>query len=650
MTMLGELYRDATRAAKFPPASWPAPALVVWATDALRAAVSPVESDEDLALAWTHWAGPRQPCGERKKGPLFSLYAYLEWLADDRRTAKLDAPCWGPATYGPHPETAAPNYRNQATAEQITALVLDCDDQGDWLALLDVLDREGLAFVAYRTPSHCDGGPFKWRLVLPLSAPVQGAGLLRWPATYTAARVAFAALGACWFDSTCGETARCFYGPVAIGDAPRRDVLWHGGKALDLSALVAAAPKVLPLPKIEMPARAATTAIGGELDYRTFDVLQWARDCGLYLAQAPKGDGKHYLTCPWQSSHTGGLQGPTDTMLFAGPPAGFWCNHSSCTGTRTIDHVRDLVGAADLARYCERRESPGAYWSGKLWRRCLAANADPAAVAWLQGHKLDPDKVAALDLVRVLPATLVDLPRWASCKGKPWTADAPRLVVRAWEADPDNPGRLRLARLHALALSSGELSAPLPGLVWATSPDPRTDGLHKLELCEGLATWLRLALEQATMPLGARPAVWGVAGSDADPAAAAVVPEGWKVKVRAAPATVAKWCNLLAPRCKVLAKQSVTPQPAAAIHLAHPADPPCPPPATADPVAIACEAVRDADGPEALAMVWAGCCRQWGGADLVPAAVAGELRERHDYMGGWDMTAYYAKLRELGAK
>jgi hypothetical protein len=173
-----------------------------------------------------------------------------------------------------------------------------------------------------------------------------------------------------------------------------------------------------------------------------------------------------------------------------------------------------------------------------LWRRCVPVTADPEVAAWLAERTdpgpIDPAKVAALDLARALPADLVDLPGWARFKGKPWTASGHRLVVRAWEADPDNPERLRVASLHArnvLPNCAGDDKAAWPAgataasLILATGPDPRAHGLPLVEIPEGVPDWLRLAVTVAAdLPKGKRSAVWGAWSGSADPAVAAVVP------------------------------------------------------------------------------------------------------------------------------
>ncbi len=345
-----------------------------------------------------------------------------------------------------------------------------------------------------------------------------------------------------------------------------------------------------------------------------------------------------------------------------------WCEAWTGGGSALPTPARPRI--APVARVVSAPpQRPAVEQVRALWGRCVPVTADPEVAAWLAGRTdpgpIDPAAVAALDLARALPADLVDLPGWARYRGRPWTASGHRLVVRAWEADPDNPERLRVASLHARNVRpdcTGDDKAAWPAgataaaLILATGPDPRAHGRHLVEIAEGVPDWLRLVLTRAELPKGRRPAVWGAWSGSPDPALAAVVPEGWTVAIRTHADTAGdkyadKWRELLTARgCTIHRQRKANgPQVAAAILPAHPDDPPCPPPAKLGLVAQACEAVREADGPEALALVWAFCCRQWGGADLVPAAVAGELRERQDYMDGWNMSIYHAKLRELRA-
>jgi hypothetical protein len=282
---------------------------------------------------------------------------------------------------------------------------------------------------------------------------------------------------------------------------------------------------------------------------------------------------------------------------------------------------------------------------------------------------IDPAAVAALDLARALPLDVLDLPRWASYGGDPWTSTGHRLIVQAWEADPDTPGRLRVASLHARNVrpdcAPGDKAAwpgagpgSASGLVWATGPDTRAHGLPLVELAEGVPDWLRLVLERATRPEGHRPAVVGIVSGSADPDLAALVPGGWTVAIRthADPAGdkyAASWAELLRPRGCTLHRQRKANGPAAPSTIAPPADLDPPPDGCAswaDWTRTAGEGLADAADGEGLALWWRLCCGTCGGADRVPAPVADLHRRAVEGLARMDLDLYRAKVRELGGE
>jgi hypothetical protein len=100
---------------------------------------------------------------------------------------------------------------------------------------------------------------------------------------------------------------------------------------------------------------------------------------------------------------------------------------------------------------------PPAREVSELWDTARPVTGDPEASALLVSRRIDPDRVAALDLARVLdPLTFRDrLPRWACFKGKrpvssSWTKTGHRMLarvfdaagefrsVRAWQVDPSS--------------------------------------------------------------------------------------------------------------------------------------------------------------------------------------------------------------------
>jgi hypothetical protein len=298
----------------------------------------------------------------------------------------------------------------------------------------------------------------------------------------------------------------------------------------------------------------------------------------------------------------------------------------------------------------------------ELWQRCVPVTADPEVAAWLTGRAdgaIDPAAVAALDLARALPAELDNLPRWARCAGRSWAEGGYRLLVKAWEADPEHPGRLRWASLHARAVRPGcepkgvwPAGAGAAGLVLATGADPLAHGLPLVELAEGVPDWLRLVLDRgARCAKGDRPAVWGVTSGSAIPAVAGVVPEGWTVAIRthddqSGDKYAARWQELLTPRGCNLRREHKRNLPA--LRVDPPLSSPVHPPADVDLVAVAVAALGDACGGAEVAAVWAACCRAAGGAELVAPAIAEAHRLALAGLDGWELNEHGAELRLWG--
>ncbi len=419
----------------------------------------------------------------------------------------------------------------------------------------------------------------------------------------------------------------------------------------------------------------ATRANPGRTDRRgrcriEADGKRWACCSNGTEGCGAKGDGLALVA--WSLTGRAWAKGDSDTSAQVREwyAARGWCDASPDGGSTpaTLARPRRATVAVQVN---QPKPRPPAAEVAALWARCLPVTADPEMAAWLAGRHdgaIDPATVAKFDLARALPADLANLPRWARYKdGKPWTASGHRLVVRAWEADPDTPGRLRVASLHARnvlpaygpadkAAWPGRASAA--GLVLATGADPRSHGLPLVEIAEGVPDWLRLAVTVASeLPKGKRSAVWGIWNGSADPALGAVVPEGWPVALRthaddAGDKYAAAWQTLLIARgCRMRREfKPNVPQPAApAIQRAGPTFAAVSAPAKADQVAQACEALRDAIGPDGLAVVWAYCCRDWGRPDAVPTAVANVLRCQLSALNDWELNIYNQQLREMGA-
>lgn len=197
-----------------------------------------------------------------------------------------------------------------------------------------------------------------------------------------------------------------------------------------------------------------------------------------------------------------------------------------------------------------------------LWDRCLPVTLDWDVAEWLSMRGLAPERLAELDAVRALPADVTGLPRWAAFRGQPWNRSGHRLIVRAWEPDPDRPGFLRLASLHARNVrkdvAPGDKAAwaaagagSAAGLVMACGPDPIAEGFGTLHvtIAEGVPDWLTWLQR----PIAMRGAVLGCWSGSATADLAALVPLGWTSTLRthrdaAGDKYAARWAELLRRR------------------------------------------------------------------------------------------------------
>jgi hypothetical protein len=103
-------------------------------------------------------------------------------------------------------------------------------------------------------------------------------------------------------------------------------------------------------------------------------VLAALRDRGLY--KAPLGDGKHDITCPWVTEHTGAVNGgtayfePDDNW----PIGGFKCLHGHCAER----HVRDLLRFVDIEVTAARMKPIIRVMPGEIHRVVDAAERELA--------------------------------------------------------------------------------------------------------------------------------------------------------------------------------------------------------------------------------------------------------------------------------
>lgn len=103
-------------------------------------------------------------------------------------------------------------------------------------------------------------------------------------------------------------------------------------------------------------------------------VLAALRNGGLY--KAPLGDGKHDITCPWVTEHTGAVNGgtayfePDDNW----PIGGFKCLHGHCAER----HVRDLLRFVDIEVNAARMKPTIRIMAGEIHRVVDAAERELA--------------------------------------------------------------------------------------------------------------------------------------------------------------------------------------------------------------------------------------------------------------------------------
>lgn len=244
-----------------------------------------------------------------------------------------------------------------------------------------------------------------------------------------------------------------------------------------------------------------------------------------------------------------------------------------------------------------QRDRPPADEVADLWARCVPVTQDAEVASWLELHKdgrIDPGRVADLDLARALPVDLPNLPSWARYQGTPWTQTGHRLVVRAYAAGPDG---LQLASLHARNVTSSGDKAGWPAgasaaaLVFAVPDAPPS---RVLELVEGVPDWLRFSTAERGAP------VWGVVAGSACPELAALV-KAQAVAIRthddaAGNKYAEAWAELLRAR-------------GVAVHRA--------PPTTV--LGDRLRELRQAPDAEVLAVLWDAMVRRYGGEALVPA-------------------------------
>lgn len=190
----------------------------------------------DVPLSFTSWRSSRHTVGglEHKQN-LRDLYQFLHHEAEHGVGPKKKSPMWAPLL-------CAGRATDHAVVA-VTALVLDYDQgEQDLVTVAEQLRALGLAFIGHDSPTATPK-KHKWRLVFPLSVPIEPAN---WPNLYTAAAAFFARLlltEGQSFDLSCQNQGRRWFMPwrATLNDSKRR-VFFQEGRSLDLLALAEAYP------------------------------------------------------------------------------------------------------------------------------------------------------------------------------------------------------------------------------------------------------------------------------------------------------------------------------------------------------------------------------------------------------------------------
>jgi hypothetical protein len=104
------------------------------------------------------------------------------------------------------------------------------------------------------------------------------------------------------------------------------------------------------------------------------------------------------------------------------------------------------------------RDYPPADQVEQLWSQAGSVADDTDSSGTLVARRIDPDRVAAGNLARVL-APASELPPWAAYRGVPWTRSSHRLLVRAF----DSQGELRSVRAWRVLRSEAPKRLPPAG-------------------------------------------------------------------------------------------------------------------------------------------------------------------------------------------
>ncbi len=162
------------------------------------------------------------------------------------------------------------------------------------------------------------------------------------------------------------------------------------------------------------------------------------------------------------------------------------------------------------------------------------ADEDAEVAGWLASRTLDATAIADQGLAFALPPGF--RAEWARYRREDWDRTGHRLLLPAYEPDPDVAGQFRLAGLHArcvrpcepgdkAAWPSGTGASGLVMLTDVVRPWDDGAGERLVTVCEGATDFLALALEAPAH----RGAVIGSWSGSARELIAGLIPEGWTV-------------------------------------------------------------------------------------------------------------------------